>query len=74
MNRSIRIEGEVGVLSDEESTKYFHSRPVPSQIGAAASYQSQPIQSRDILCEREKILEEKYTEKGITVPKPDFWY
>ncbi|XP_077289027.1 pyridoxine/pyridoxamine 5'-phosphate oxidase-like [Arctopsyche grandis] len=73
MNRSIRIEGVVGTLSNEESETYFHARPVPSQIGASASHQSQPIQSRDVLCDREKILEEKYTEKGITVPKPDFW-
>lgn len=74
MNRSIRIEGYVERLSEEESTVYFHSRPVPSQIAACASFQSTPIESRDILCERETVLEAEYMIPGKEVPKPEFWY
>lgn len=73
LNRSIRIEGVIDKLSDEESENYFHSRPVPSQIAACASYQSTPIESRDILCERERVLESEYMIPGKEIPKPSFW-
>lgn len=73
LNRSIRIEGHVDKLSVEEATTYFHTRPVPSQIAACASYQSTPIASRDVLCEREAVLEAKYIIPEKEVPKPDYW-
>ncbi|KAM3965344.1 pyridoxine 5'-phosphate oxidase [Aphomia sociella] len=73
LNRSVRIEGCVERLSEEDSTRYFHSRPAPSQIAACASYQSTPIESRDVLCEREKVLEAEYLIPGKEIPKPDFW-
>lgn len=73
LNRSVRIEGQVEKLNTEESTKYFHSRPVPSQIAACASYQSTPIASRDVLCERESILEAEYLIPQKEVPKPEYW-
>ncbi|KOB75659.1 Pyridoxamine 5'-phosphate oxidase [Operophtera brumata] len=73
LNRSVRIEGQVEKLNIEESTTYFHSRPVPSQIAACASYQSTPIASRDVLCERESILEAKYLIPQKEVPKPEYW-
>lgn len=73
LNRSVRIEGHVEKISDEESTIYFHTRPVPSQIAACASYQSTPIESRDILCEREGVLEKEYLIPGKEVPKPSYW-
>lgn len=72
-NRSVRIEGSVEKLSEEESIKYFHTRPVPSQIAASVSLQSTPIESRDILCEKESVLEAKYLIPGKEVPKPSFW-
>lgn len=73
LNRSIRIEGQVEKLSEEESTTYFHSRPVPSQIAACASHQSTPIESRDVLCERESVLEAQYLIPEKEVPKPSYW-
>ncbi|XP_068633131.1 pyridoxine/pyridoxamine 5'-phosphate oxidase-like isoform X1 [Battus philenor] len=73
LNRSVRIEGQVEKLSEDESTIYFHSRPVPSQIAACASYQSTPIMSRDVLCEREGKLEAEYIIPGKEVPKPKYW-
>lgn len=73
LNRAVRIEGIVEKLSAEESEKYFHSRPVTSQIGASVSFQSQVIPSRDVLIEKEHELEDKYTSKGLPIPKPDFW-
>lgn len=73
LSRSVRIEGYVEKLSEEESTNYFHVRPVPSQIAACASYQSTPIESRDVLVEREKVLEAEYMIPGKEVPKPNYW-
>ena len=35
----MRVEGEVGKVSDEESDAYFHSRPRGSQLGAIVSPQ-----------------------------------
>lgn len=74
LNRSVRVEGIVEKLSEEESTTYFHTRPVPSQIAASTSHQSTPIESRDVLIEREKVLEGEYMIPGKEVPKPAFWY
>ncbi|XP_023934789.2 pyridoxine/pyridoxamine 5'-phosphate oxidase [Bicyclus anynana] len=73
LNRSVRIEGSIERLTEQESTTYFHSRPVPSQIAACTSYQSTPIESRDVLCERERALEAEYMIPGKEIPKPTFW-
>ena len=42
------IEGSVERLSSEESSKYFHSRPKASQIGACVSHQSAKISGREV--------------------------
>lgn len=70
LHRSIRIEGSVTKISHEESEEYFHSRPRASQIGAAASNQSEIIPSRKYLDEIETNLKEKFGEKDqIPMPK-----
>lgn len=71
--RSVRIEGYVEKMSEEDSTVYFHSRPIPSQIAAWASYQSTPIESRDVLLAREAALEQTYLVPELEVPRPDYW-
>lgn len=71
LERQVRIEGTIEKLSKEESERYFHSRPKDSQIGAAASPQSQIINSRKELEIRWEELEEKYHSKEV--PKPSFW-
>jgi pyridoxamine 5'-phosphate oxidase len=47
LERQVRIEGSVVRTSEEESDKYFYSRPVKSQIAAVASQQSAPITTRE---------------------------
>lgn len=71
LERQVRLEGRVERISTEESEAYFHSRPRGSQIGAWASHQSEPMESRRILEEQVK----KYTEefRGQEVPLPPFW-
>lgn len=49
MQRMVRVEGCVEKISDEENDRYFHSRPLPSRIGAWASAQSQPVANRAVL-------------------------
>ena len=46
LQRSVRVEGAVARLPEEESEEYFRSRPRSSQIGAWVSLQSQACGGR----------------------------
>ena len=72
LHRSVRVEGTVEKLPEEDSVKYFHSRPHGSQLGSSVSHQSQVVESRDVLERHWKELQEKYPE-GTVVPKPEEW-
>jgi pyridoxamine-phosphate oxidase len=50
LNRSVRVEGSVERVPEEESDAYFHSRPRGSQLGAWCSAQSSEIPSREVRC------------------------
>ena len=71
LRRQVRIEGPVEKVSDAEADEYFHSRPRQSQIGAWASQQSRPLESRFAL---EKAVA-KYAAKYPvgTIPRPPYW-
>jgi pyridoxamine 5'-phosphate oxidase len=72
LERQVRIEGKVEKVESTVSDKYFHSRPVGSQIGAWASPQSKQIKSRSEL----EVADQLYTKKfdGLPViPRPDNW-
>ncbi|EDM38176.1 Pyridoxamine 5'-phosphate oxidase [Pedobacter sp. BAL39] len=71
LERQVCIEGSVTKVSEEESTAYFHSRPVGSQIGASASMQSSKIGSREVLETKVELLSETY--KDQEVPRPEYW-
>ena len=45
-HRQVRAEGLVAPLSDAENDVYFRTRPWQSRLGAWASQQSQPVESR----------------------------
>ena len=51
-DEQIRIEGSMARVSSAESDGYFAVRPRGSQIGAWASLQSQPLESREALIAR----------------------
>ena len=70
LERQVRIEGEVAKVSDSESADYFASRPRPSQIGAWASPQSEPIPDRGALERRYAAVEAQYRD---AVPRPAHW-
>lgn len=68
--RQVRIEGAVEKVSEEESDRYFESRPVESRLGAWASEQSMEIESRAIL---EKRFEQFRAKFGSHIPRPPHW-
>lgn len=68
--RQVRIEGAVEKVSEAESEEYFHSRPLGSKLGAWASDQSQPVESREQL---EKQFEESNSKFADNVPRPPQW-
>ncbi|BAO87273.1 MULTISPECIES: pyridoxamine 5'-phosphate oxidase [Caballeronia] len=70
LERQVRIEGRVEKTSDEESDAYYASRPLGSRIGAWASDQSQPLDSRETLEAREREMIAKY---GDAPPRPPHW-
>lgn len=71
-HRSIRIEGKAERISEEESVRYFETRPKPSQIAAHVSTeQSSPIPNRDYITKLDEELRAKYD--GKEVPKPEYW-
>ena len=70
LDRQIRIRGSVGALSAAEADAYFYSRPLASQLAAATSQQSQPVDSRDELEQRYKALAAQHTEQA---PRPQAW-
>ncbi|WVZ58678.1 hypothetical protein U9M48_008920 [Paspalum notatum var. saurae] len=72
MNRQVRVEGTVEKVPEEESDKYFHSRPRGSQLGAIVSKQSTVITGREVLQQAYKELEQKYSD-GSLIPKPEYW-
>jgi pyridoxamine 5'-phosphate oxidase len=71
LERQVRIEGRASRLSGAESDAYFGSRPRGSQLGAWASEQSRPVESREVLEERLRALEKRYD--GREIPRPPFW-
>ncbi len=67
----IQLVGKVRQVSDEAADAYFTTRDRGSQIGAWASRQSEPLDSRESLLSRVRALEEKYD--GVEVPRPPHW-
>jgi pyridoxamine 5'-phosphate oxidase len=71
LRRQIRIEGTVSAVSDAEADAYFASRSRNSQLGARASDQSRPLDSRATFEARFAAEEARF--EGIDVPRPSDW-
>ena len=71
LRRQVRIRGIVEQVSDEEADAYFASRARDSRIGAWASHQSRPLESRFAF---EKSIAKYAAKHAIgTVPRPPYW-
>ena len=71
LRRQVRVRGPVETVSDAEADAYFASRPRGSRIGAWASTQSRPLESRFAL---EKSVAEYTARYAIgDIPRPPYW-
>jgi len=71
LRRQVRVRGPVELVSAEEADAYFNSRPRDSRIGAWASKQSRPLESRFAL---EKAVAREAARFGLgDVPRPPHW-
>ena len=71
LHRQVRVRGPIEQVSDAEADAYFQSRPRDSRIGAWASQQSRPLESRFALEKAVAVNAAKYAVG--TVPRPPHW-
>ncbi len=71
LRRQVRIEGQADPVTDAEADAYFATRPRLSRLGAWASDQSRPMESRAVLAARVAALEVRYAVTQI--PRPTHW-
>jgi pyridoxamine 5'-phosphate oxidase len=71
LHRQVRVVGAVQRAAESTSDEYFASRPRDSQLGAWASAQSQPLDSRHQL--EQRVAEVSAQFDGTEVPRPPFW-
>ena len=71
LRRQVRVRGPVEIVSDAEADAYYATRPRGSRIGAWASKQSRPLESRFAL---EKAVAEYTARYAIgEIPRPKYW-
>jgi pyridoxamine 5'-phosphate oxidase len=71
LRRQIRVEGPVSIVSDAEADAYFATRSRDSQLGAWASDQSRPLDSRATFEARFADMQARF--EGGLVPRPPHW-
>ena len=70
LRRQIRVRGHVEKEDGRMADLYYQSRSIKSRVGAWASVQSQPLQSKSHLLEQVEYFEKKY---GDSPDRPPFW-
>jgi pyridoxamine 5'-phosphate oxidase len=71
LERQVKICGVVEQLPVSEVTRYFLSRPKPSQLAAWASQQSHPIATRQLLVDKFNEVKARFSKGDISLPS--FW-
>jgi pyridoxamine 5'-phosphate oxidase len=72
IGEQVRVQGAIEVLSPEESDAYFACRPRGSQLGAWASAQSRPIDTRAALDAKLDEVARRFSGHNV-VPRPAHW-
>ena len=70
LRRQIRVRGQVEKEDGTMADLYYQSRSLKSRVGAWASIQSQPLESRSHLMQQVQYFENKY---GDNPDRPPFW-
>jgi len=71
LRRQVRIEGAVSRVSDAEGDAYFATRSRDSQLGAWASDQSRPLESRALFETRYREMVDRFADQPV--PRPPYW-
>lgn len=71
LSTQVRIEGQVETVSDADADAYWQTRPLESRIGAWASHQSQPLDSRKTLEDRYAHFAHQFADGNV--PRPPHW-
>jgi pyridoxamine 5'-phosphate oxidase len=71
LRRQVRLEGPVSPTTPEEADSYFATRDRGSQLGAWASDQSRPLESRFAL--EKRVAETTARHLVGKVPRPAYW-
>jgi pyridoxamine 5'-phosphate oxidase len=72
IGEQVRIEGDIERVTDGESDAYFATRPRGSQLGAWASSQSAPIDTRGQLEAQLAAVTQRFV-GNPSVPRPEHW-
>ncbi len=70
LRRQIRVRGTVEREDSAKADAYFASRSLKSRLGAWASRQSQPLESRGALMAEVARVSARH---GLNPPRPPFW-
>jgi pyridoxamine 5'-phosphate oxidase len=71
LKRQVRMRGTTQLVSDAEADAYFASRPRGAQIGAWASQQSSPLESRFAFEKAVAVVTAKHAIRAV--PRPPYW-
>jgi pyridoxamine 5'-phosphate oxidase len=71
LRRQVRVRGLVEPVSEAEAGAYYATRPLGSRIGAWASQQSRPLESRAVLKEAVAKFEKAF--EGMNPARPRYW-
>ena len=71
LRRQVRVEGPIAPLPEDAADAYFATRARDSQLGAWASDQSRPLDSREAFEQRYEEARARF--EGQAVPRPPRW-
>ena len=71
LRRQVRVRGLSEIVSNEEADAYYATRPRRSRLGAWASDQSRPLESRQVLIDRVAEIDARFP--GDAIPRPPHW-